>query len=116
MLRAKEVGIVLLPKCYLSIKLEKHQIVDPSEVNMKALKKYSIEDADLIAQKLDYPVVIIAENDKEEGSLQYQCLIYTDSKRTKKISINSIEKILDASPEALKLYYDGIQFHAIVKN
>ena len=115
-LKTKKSNVHLLPKCYRSIKLEKHQIVDTSEMNMEVLKKYSIEDADLIAQKLDYPVVIIAENDKEEGSLQYQCLIYTDSKRTKKISINSIEKILDASPEALKLYYDGVQFHAIVKN
>ena len=77
---------------------------------------YSIEDADLIAKKFDSPVVIIAENDKKEDSLQYQCSIYTNSKRTKTTSIDSIEKILDTYSEALKLYYDGVQFYAIVKN
>ena len=83
---------------------------------MKVLKKYSIEDSDLIAKKLDYPIVIISEDYKQKDSLLYQCLIYADTKQIKKISIDGIEKILGTYPEALKLYYDGTQFYAIMKN
>ena len=83
---------------------------------MKVLRKYLIEEANLIAQKLDYPVVIISEDDDPEDSLQYKYLIFESNKLSGKTSIDGIEKILGTYPEALKLYYDGIQFYTIIKN
>lgn len=115
-IKTKEKNIYLLPKCYRSIKLENYQIVDLMQTDMKALRKYSIEDIDLIAKKFNIPMVIISENNLENNLLQYQCFIYTINKQIKKVNIDGVEMILNLYPDTLKLYYNGIQFYKIVKN